>query len=303
MWAYKLEYAWRTDRGRVRKRNEDAVIVHAGMGLVVVADGVGGASAGEVASRLAVDTIREHFKRQTLSLTHADKARLLTEAAVEEANRAVWQLAQVKTDCVGMGTTVVLGFARADWLAYANVGDSRLYRLRNERLEQLSHDHSFIQEVVDQGFFRTLDDARHYGIGDNILTRALGSSAEVSVYSGVTDLQTGDIYLFCTDGLTGMVPEDWLRQLLIGAGKSELDSAAESLVRFANERGGRDNITLALLRVGERPGEGVLETLPNSPPASLASAAPSACGTLPGSHLGGPGVRRGRGPGPDPRSG
>ncbi|AUB82027.1 PP2C family protein-serine/threonine phosphatase [Candidatus Thiodictyon syntrophicum] len=255
MWAYKLEYAWRTDRGRVRTRNEDAVTVHADMGLVVVADGVGGASAGEVASRLAADTIRERFKRQALPRTDADKARLLTEAAVEEANRAVWQLSQTKTDCVGMGTTVVLGFAGADWLAYANVGDSRLYRLRGERLEQLSHDHSFIQEVVDQGFFRTLEDARHYGIGDNILTRALGSSAEVRVYSGVSDLQTGDIYLFCTDGLTGMVPVDWLRQILVAAGKSELGPAAEALVRLANERGGTDNITLALLRVGERPAE------------------------------------------------
>jgi len=164
-----------------------------------------------------------------------------------------------------MGTTVVLGFAGAEWLAYANVGDSRLYRLRQERLEQLSHDHSFIQEVVDQGFFRSIDDARQYGIGDNILTRALGSSAEVRVASGVSDLKTGDIFLFCTDGLTGMVPVDWLRQILVAAGKSELGPAAEALVRLANERGGTDNITLALLRVGERPEEGVREPLPNPP--------------------------------------
>ena len=253
MWAYKLEFAWRTDRGRVRTRNEDAVVVQADLGLVVVADGVGGASAGEVASQLATETIRERFKRQALPRTDADRARHLTEAAVEEANRAVWQLAQTKTDCVGMGTTVVIGFAGTDWLAYGNVGDSRLYRLRGERLEQLSHDHSFIQEVVDQGFFRSLEDARQYGIGDNILTRALGSGPEVSVYTGVTDLKTGDIYLFCTDGLTGLVPVEWLRQLLIAAAKTDLGPAAEALVRLANERGGTDNITLALLRVGERP--------------------------------------------------
>jgi protein phosphatase len=176
---------------------------------------------------------------------------------VEEANRAVWQLAQTKTDCVGMGTTVVLGFAGTDWLAFANVGDSRLYRLRDEVLEQLSHDHSFIQEVVDQGFFRTLDDARRYGIGDNILTRALGSAPEVRVDSGLTDLKPGDIYLFCTDGLTGMVPVDWLRQILIAAAKGDLGPAAAALVDLANERGGADNITLALMRVGERPTETV----------------------------------------------
>ena len=220
MWAYKLEYAWRTDCGRVRSQNEDAVTVQADLGLVVVADGVGGASAGEVASALAAKTIRERFRRQALPRTDGDKARLLAEAAVEEANRAVWQLAKNKPDCVGMGTTVVLGFVGTDWLAYANVGDSRLYRLREAVLEQLSHDHSFIQEVVDQGFFRSLDDARQYGIGDNILTRALGSTPDVRVCSGLTEIKTGDIYLFCTDGLTGMVPFDWLRQVLIAARKA-----------------------------------------------------------------------------------
>ncbi len=253
MWAFKLEYAWRTDRGRVRVRNEDAVTVHADLRLVVVADGVGGASAGEVASQLAADTIRERFKRQDLPRTDPDKARLLAEAAVEEANRAVWRLAQSKTECVGMGTTVVLGFAGAEWLAYANVGDSRLYRLRDRSLEQLSHDHSFIQDVVDQGFFRTLDDARRYGIGDNILTRALGAGPAVRVSSGVSDLRTGDLYLFCTDGLTGLVPLEWLRQVLIAAADGPLGPAAEALVHLANERGGTDNITLALMRVGERP--------------------------------------------------
>ena len=152
-----------------------------------------------------------------------------------------------------MATTVVVGFAGASWLAYANVGDSRLYRLRDEALEQLSHDHSFIQEVVDQGFFRSLADARRYGIGDNVLTRALGSGAEVGVHSDVVDLRAGDIFLFCTDGLTGMVPVDWLRQILIAASDKVLGPAAEALVRLANDRGGNDNITLALMRVGEQP--------------------------------------------------
>jgi serine/threonine protein phosphatase PrpC len=253
MWAFKLEFAWRTDRGRVRAHNEDAVAVHADLRLVVVADGVGGASAGEVASQLAADTIRERFKRQTLPRTDPDKARILAETAVQEANRAVWQLAQSKTECVGMGTTVVLGFVGAEWLAYANVGDSRLYRLRGSSLEQLSQDHSFIQEVVDQGFFRTVEDARRYGIGENVLTRALGASPEVRVSSGLSDLRTGDLYLFCTDGLTGMVPRDWLRQVLIAAAGNPLGPAAEALVQLANERGGNDNVTLALMRVGERP--------------------------------------------------
>lgn len=253
MWAFKLEFAWRTDRGKVRAHNEDAVAVHAELRLVVVADGVGGASAGEVASRLAADTIYERFKRQNRPHPDPEKARLLAETAVQEANRAVWQLAQSKTECVGMGTTVVLGLAGAEWLAYANVGDSRLYRLRDQSLEQLSHDHSFIQEVVDQGFFRSVEDARRYGIGENVLTRALGAGPEVRVFSGLSELRTGDLYLFCTDGLTGMVPLDWLRQVLVAAAGNPLGPAAEALVNLANERGGNDNITLALMRVGERP--------------------------------------------------
>jgi protein phosphatase len=255
MWAPKLEFAWRTDQGRVRQRNEDAVAVHPDLGLVVVADGVGGASAGDVASALVAETIGERFRRQAQPRTDPAKAQLLAEAAVEEANLAIWQKAKEHSAYAGMGSTVVLGLAGVDWMAYANVGDSRLYRLRSQVLEQLSHDHSFIQEVVDQGFFRSAEDARRYGIGDNILTRALGSSPEVRVHSGVTDLKTGDIFLFCTDGLTGMVPVDWLRQVLVAAEGRELGPAAQALVQLANERGGNDNITLALVRVGERPPE------------------------------------------------
>jgi protein phosphatase len=245
-----MEYAWRTDRGRVREHNEDAVAVQADLGLVVVADGVGGASAGEVASQLAADTIRACFQRQLLPWTDAEQARRVVEAAVQEANRAVWQLSQSKPDCDGMGTTLVLGFAGADWLAYVNVGDSRLYRLRGERLEQLSHDHSFIQAVVDQGLFRSLDDARRHGIGEHILTRALGIAAQLRATCRLTDLRGGDLYLFCTDGLTGMVPEDALCQRLRAVGTSPLESAAEALLRLANARGGTDNITLVLMRVG-----------------------------------------------------
>lgn len=256
MWAHKLEFAWRTDTGRVRTRNEDSVVVQANLPLVVVADGVGGAKAGDVASRTAVEIIRERFSRQSPTRADAEKARMLAEVAIEEANRSVWQLAQEATDCGGMGTTVVMGFAGVDWLAYANVGDSRLYRLRGHTLEQLSRDHSFIQEVVDQGFFRSLEDARRYGIGDNILTRALGTAPEVKVSSGIVDLETRDLFLFCTDGLTGTVPVDWLRQILIATvAEPGLGPAAEALVQLANERGGIDNITLVLMRVGDRPEE------------------------------------------------
>lgn len=259
-WAPKLEFAWRTDRGRVRVHNEDAVAVHADWGLVVVADGVGGASAGEVASRLAVEAIAACFARQPLPRGDRDQACVLAQAAVSDANLAIWERAQGSPGCTGMGTTVVMGFAGCDWLAFANVGDSRLYRLRAGELEQLSQDHSFIQEVVDQGFFRSRDDARRYGIGDNILTRALGSSREVKVHCDVVDTQTGDLFLFCTDGLSSLVPAEWLRRVLMAASDKDLGPAAEALVQLANERGGSDNITLALLRIGDPPRAAPRET-------------------------------------------
>ncbi|MFY9975045.1 MAG: protein phosphatase 2C domain-containing protein [Chromatiaceae bacterium] len=259
MWAPKLEFAWRTDQGRVRAHNEDAVSVHPEWGLVVVADGVGGARAGEVASQLAVDAIAACCARQGVARGGRDQALALAQAAVAEANLAVWERAQENPGYVGMGTTVVMGLAGTDWLAFANVGDSRLYRLRDGALEQLSRDHSFIQEVVDQGFFRTLEDARLYGIGDNILTRALGASREVQVHSDVVDTRPGDLFLFCTDGLSGLVPADWLLQVLSAARDQELGPAAEALVELANERGGTDNITLALLRIGDQPAEPAAE--------------------------------------------
>lgn len=250
--AFQLEYAWRTDKGRVRQRNEDAVAVCPDWGLVVVADGVGGANAGDVASRLATETIADRFSRLGTPRSDPEKARLYVEASVEEANITIWRQGKEMSDHSGMGSTVVVGSVGWTWLAFAHVGDSRIYRLSGGSFEQLSRDHSFIQEVVDQGFFVSREDARRYGIGENILTRALGSSPGVGVSSDLVDLVPGDLFLFCTDGLTSMVPDDWLRQILIAVERNSLDSAADALVRLANERGGNDNVTLALLRVGDR---------------------------------------------------
>jgi protein phosphatase len=244
-----LEFAWRSDVGLVRGRNEDAVAVHPDTGLVIVADGIGGASAGDVASRLAADVISGRFRRHPPQRDDADKARLFIEAVIDEANVAIWEHAQSQTGCRGMGTTVVVGFAGLGWLAFAYVGDSRLYRLRNGVLTQLTRDHSFIQDVVDQGFFRSLEDARSYGINENVLTRALGTMSQVRVSSDVVETRPGDLYLFCTDGLSGMVPDDWLQQVLsVGVG-NDLDTLADALVQLACARGGADNITLGLMRL------------------------------------------------------
>ena len=172
MTTHSLEYAWRTDRGRVRAGNEDAVSVDTVLGFLIVADGIGGARAGEVASALAAEVIAKRFREDMAHRLHPDAAKAYVEAAIQDANVAVWTLSKAEPDLSGMGTTVVVGAVGDDWLAFGYVGDSRLYRLREGRLEPLSRDHSFIQEVVDQGFFSTREDARRYGIGANILTRA-----------------------------------------------------------------------------------------------------------------------------------
>lgn len=248
MWWDRLQYSWRSETGLVRSHNEDAVTARPDLGLVVVADGVGGSNSGDVASRLAVEVISDRFQRQTPQRVDPDEARVFVEAAVEEANAAIWEWSQRHEACAGMCTTVVAGFVGRNWLAYAHVGDSRLYVLRDGRLNQLSRDHSFIQDAVDRGFFRSLDEARECGVKANVLTRALGSSTPVVCSSDVVEIYPGDLFLFCTDGLTGMISDTRLEQMLTAGIDQDLESLANGLVQHACECGGSDNITLVLLR-------------------------------------------------------
>jgi len=147
----------------------------------------------------------------------------------------------------------VVGYLGNRWLTYAHVGDSRLYRLRDERLQQLTSDHSMIQELVDQGFFQDLEQARQNGINEHILTHALGSGTDLlAPPTAVSELAAGDIFLFCTDGVTSMVAHDQLESML-QAGRGGLDTVADTLVNAAYDNGGVDNITLALVRVNSAP--------------------------------------------------
>lgn len=246
----RFDVAWRTHLGQVRARNEDAVAVHEEQGIVVIADGIGGASAGDVASQLAVRIVGERFLRQAPADDDPRRALLLAEAAIEEANGVIHEAARRKPECAGMGTTVVLGYLGANWMVYAHVGDSRLYLMREHQLIQLTNDHSFIQEVVEQGFFPNLQEARDYGISENVLTRAVGSSARVVPSTDIIELLPGDLFLFCTDGLSNMIPHDDLGHLLASA-RGNLAMPADALVHLACEAGGVDNITLVLLRVEE----------------------------------------------------
>ncbi len=248
MSKHQLDFAWRTDTGKVRIRNEDAVCVYPDSGLVIVADGIGGASAGEVASSLAIQTVDERFQVGRPLPVDKEDALERAQEAVDAANRVIWDSARMTPRYAGMGTTVVVGYTAEDWLVFAHVGDSRLYRLRDGELVQLTRDHSLIQEVVDQGFFPSLEDAQRYGINENILTRGLGTVNPVPVDVGEVALRPGDLFLFCTDGLTGMVTDESIRNLLVTGG-NDLDGLTRSLIDLACEGGGLDNITIALMRV------------------------------------------------------
>ncbi|MCF7991215.1 MAG: Stp1/IreP family PP2C-type Ser/Thr phosphatase [Thiohalocapsa sp.] len=251
--APRLHFAWRTDRGLVRARNEDAVDVQPALGLAVVADGMGGANAGDVASKLAVGMISERLLEASARErgdrpTGARSAAALLRSAVADANSAILETAARDPSCSGMGTTVVAGLFTHDWLAVAHVGDSRLYRLRDGQLQQLTRDHSFIQELVDRGLYASVEEASSQGISDSLLTRAVGIDATLEVSSSVSAVEAGDRYLLCTDGLTGMLSDEDIASLIVAAGDA-LDAAAEALVERACANGGTDNITVALVGV------------------------------------------------------
>jgi protein phosphatase len=246
--VHPLELATRSHVGLVRAHNEDAFAALAAEGVVVVADGMGGHNAGEVASELAVEAaanalcdVQEADLADDIdSLMHIGRAAELANGAILERTRREPQLA-------GMGTTAVLAMFRHQRIFYAHVGDSRLYRMRDGRLRALTRDHTLVQQLLDQGLFRDRAEARLAGVGDNVLIRSLGVDGAVEVDVGDAPLQRDDIYLFCTDGLCGKVPDEELQRLLCAPGHG-LDALADRLQQAALDAGGSDNITLVLAR-------------------------------------------------------
>lgn len=245
---YHLEFSARTEKGLVRGTNEDAFGTFPDDGMVVVADGMGGYRAGEVASQIAVDTTLRHLHKSLNGNPTLQECLKQAENAVEEANLAIWRTADASPEIKGMGTTVVMGMFLPETLAFAWVGDSRLYRLRDGRLTQLTTDHTLVQELVTQGMFDSVEEAIEAGVGDNVLTRALGTEEPVPVGLGSTDVATDDLYMFCTDGLNHMVGDGVMEQALTERADS-LQVMADRLIRLACDAGGSDNITVVLVRV------------------------------------------------------
>jgi PPM family protein phosphatase len=241
-----VDSAGRTDPGRRRRRNEDAYVV--APPLFAVADGMGGAQAGEVAARLATAAFREYHEADDLP----GEERLA--AIIQEANRRIYERARVDTDVSGMGTTVTAALLEAGRIVIGHVGDSRAYRLRSGRLEQLTDDHSLVADLVRGGRISPQEAETHPQ--RSVITRALGTDPEVDVDSLAVDAESGDVYLICSDGLTTMIGDEEILAILQRA--KSLESAGKDLVKAANRRGGEDNVTVVLFTV--EPDEPLEET-------------------------------------------
>jgi len=249
-----LEVANLSHVGMVRPHNEDSVFVH-DAGLAVLADGMGGYNAGEVASGIAVKLITEGLLPELVSgrdLSKVDVHSGLTHAAtllqqqIAAANKGIYEAAQARPECAGMGTTVVAAVFHGSRVSIAHIGDSRCYRLRGGRFEQLTRDHSLLQEQIDSGQI-TPEQAR-FSLNKNLVTRALGIEAIVPADVAEYRVEADDIYLLCSDGLTDMVDPDVVHGV-VDDQRDALTSAAANLVELANQNGGRDNVSVVLARV------------------------------------------------------
>ncbi|HEY8607458.1 MAG TPA: Stp1/IreP family PP2C-type Ser/Thr phosphatase [Noviherbaspirillum sp.] len=251
-----LEFASRTDPGLIRAQNEDALAFSPEFGYAVLADGMGGYNAGEIASGIAVAVVVGLLDEKLPGLDGPVHA-LLSEA-VQAANHEVFQAAQSRPDYRGMGTTLVAALFRRGRILVAHVGDSRLYRLRNGGLARLTADHSVVQEQIELGLLDARDAAnspeRH------LLTRALGVGEQVLADLTEHVVQPDDLYLLCSDGLTDMLADDDIAHLLVAHGRSP-DTAASMLVQAANDRGGHDNVSVLLVRAGSAEAEAGDESL------------------------------------------
>lgn len=239
-------FAGLSDVGRLRQNNEDSLLWDSGLGLAILADGMGGYNAGEVASRMAVELLRDGLRRwqtQTPQPHGLRQIKRALETCTDDANRAIFDAAHANPSYAGMGTTLVcLSLTDAERVVVAHAGDSRAYRLRDGTLTQLTRDHSLLQEQVDAGLL-TPEQVHVFGYR-NFITRALGVEDTVVLDMHDFDVSPGDLYLLCSDGLTDMVDDADIQAVL--AADTDLATKARTLVDWANGHGGRDNVTVLL---------------------------------------------------------
>lgn len=242
-----LEIASITDAGVVRSFNEDTIATEPDLGLALVADGMGGYKAGDVASGMAASIMASELKRQLREATPlADSIAEILESSVSRSNRAIYQAAKANPQYHGMGTTLVAAVFHDNRLHFAHIGDSRLYRLRQGKLHALTQDHSILHEQVALGLISN-DDAKT-SHNRNLVTRALGVETRSQCEVQDQAVEVGDIYLLCSDGLNDMV-DDVNIELALNALQANLPLTARQLVMMANDNGGHDNISAILIKV------------------------------------------------------
>jgi PPM family protein phosphatase len=249
-----LEIASHTDPGMVRSHNEDSIASIAEKGLVVLADGMGGYNAGEVASGMATTVISTELRQMLedkapheVDPKSGQKAALnMLQEQVTKANTSIYQASQSQPQYAGMGTTLVVALFYDNKVMVAHIGDSRMYRMRDDEFSQVTKDHSLLQEQMDAGML-TKEQAKH-SANKNLVTRALGIDPTVEPEIHEYDTQPGDIYLLCSDGLSDMVSDEDMGMALQALG-ANLNLATQQLVQMANDNGGRDNISVILIKI------------------------------------------------------
>ena len=252
----KLRFVGQTDTGKVREHNEDTIAFDPDIGLLVLADGMGGYNAGEVASGIAVKTIvnlvREHVEREDMSVPDKEsgisRPTIIMRDAITRANKIIYQTARTQPQCEGMGTTVVAALFFDNRITIAHVGDSRLYRQRSDKFEQVTMDHSLLQELVDRGFYSAEEAQR--AANKNYVTRALGVEPNVDVEIQEVPCHKGDVYLLCSDGLSDMVEDEDIH-LTINTFGDNLDTVAKQLIQLSNDNGGRDNVSVVMAHISD----------------------------------------------------
>jgi protein phosphatase len=246
--SMSFDFFHAVDTGRARSNNEDSVVVDPANALAVLADGMGGYNAGEVASGMATDFIATELGRWLAEA--ADRAtdaevRRAMDICVDNANRAIFNAANANPQYAGMGTTLVVAVFREGQLRLGHVGDSRAYRWRDNTLVQITRDHSLLQEQIDAGIITPEQAA--FSANKNLVTRAVGVEDTVLLETHAHDTRPGDLYLMCSDGLTDMLDDPMIARLL--QSHDALPAAGQALVAAANDAGGKDNIALVLVRV------------------------------------------------------
>lgn len=249
-----LDYAARSDPGLVRRKNEDSLFADPGYGLFILADGMGGYDAGEVASQMATSLLSSKLKEifqlyPEYAANYKSRQSLLQRGLIENIasiNTAIYDATDHGSPLFGMGTTLLVTIFCDDHVLVAHVGDSRCYRLRKELLTLMTRDHSLVQEHIDGGLI-SAEEARYVDYR-NLLTRAIGIDRQVQPELHVHQTEPGDVYLLCSDGLYDMVAETEMRQILL-THADDLVGAAGTLIELANEYGGEDNISVLLVKV------------------------------------------------------